>query len=111
LTSYISQLDLEIKEAQVINQKGTPWSQLRVAIAATADIGNMLIRYRVLNCESPYKEIECQATQTGSQLWLAVDPHLIFDAVVAFDIVYAVGGNTFKDDNNGNYYLCKKVES
>lgn len=102
-----SQLDLRLKEAKVINQPNSPWSRLLIVIEAVSAVEKILIRYRILNSDQPNREIECWAAQTGEH-WDAGNARLPFDAVVAFDIVYYVGGRKFKDDNNGNYYLCEK---
>jgi hypothetical protein len=105
-----SQIDLHVKESKVINQPGTPWAHLLIVVEAKPAIERILIRYRNLNSEKPNNEIECWLTKSGLNTWTSDNSNLPYNPVVVFDILYFVEGRRFKDDNNGEYYLCQNVD-
>ena len=105
--------DLELRAVEVQSVQGSPLDRLYVCVAADSTIERTTIRYRIVNSgaqASPETEVDLQRTgdhvEEGYVIWETPDIAVPHRAVVAFDIVYFISEQRFKDDNRGRYYLA-----
>jgi hypothetical protein len=107
--------DLELRGAEVRPGPGGAIDYLWCSVAASSEVDRVIMRYRVVNTrEQTQDEVERELQRTsqtdkeGHIVWETPEITVPHDAVVAFDLVYFVGGDRFKDDNRGHYYLAAK---
>jgi hypothetical protein len=91
---------------------GDAVEQLKVTLAADPEIERVIVRYRIVNDRTkPTHEylVELspanQRHSDGRSIWTLATP-LPRGAVVAYDVLYFVGGRKFKDDNSGRYFVA-----
>jgi hypothetical protein len=101
--------DLKLMDCEI--DSGDAVDQLQMQLAAAPEIERVSVRYRIVNdLTQPTQEYLVDLAPTnqrdseGGRLWsLAIA--LPCGAVVAYDILYFVGGCRFKDDNSGRYFV------
>lgn len=106
--------DLQVLRADVSSDPQTPYSDFFVEVSAGPDVMGVTARYRVVNDPAdPHGRQSVPLSRTGEDadgrvLWSAGSVAVPYHAVLAFDLVYVAGGRTFKEDNQGRYFLAPR---
>jgi hypothetical protein len=105
--------ELEIHTADVEDdaESGTGRFHLEVSVPAAAT--RVTARYRIMNARPQGEREEVELTRAGETddgggLWTLPGLQVPHGAVLAFDVVYVVGGRSHKDDNHGRYHLAPR---
>ena len=103
--------DIELLEAAVTTGEGAPLNYFTCRVAADASVEAITARYRVTNNLTPhdYPDAPLQRTSKGAAgrvIWELTGAAVPQGAVVAFDMLYYVGGRRFKDNNQGRYFIA-----
>jgi hypothetical protein len=102
--------DLKLLNSEV--ESGDTVDQFKVQLVAAPAIERVMVRYRIVNdltraTQEDLVELSPsnQRDADGGRLWFQTIP-LPCGAVVAYDVLYFVSGQRFKDDNSGRYYVA-----
>lgn len=105
--------DLTLKRAEVkaAKKKTDVTDTLDFELATRAKIETVKVRWRQTNAPHAQRVVTpmiCNASTATAKTWTAPVGGIPVPkgAVVAFDVVYTVGGRTFTDDNQGNWYIA-----
>lgn len=109
------QEDLRLLEAAVTTGEGAPLSFFTCRVEADESVEAITARYRVTNSAtlSDFSEAPLQRTAEGSAgrvIWELTGAPVPQGSVVAFDLLYYVGGRRFKDNNQGQYFIAGEPE-
>ena len=107
--------DIRLLEAAVITPEGTPLSYFTCRVEADEAVEAITARYRVTNLLTPSDcpDAPLQRTGEGSGgrvVWVLKGAPVPQGSVVAFDLLYYVGGRRFKDNNQGQYFIAGEPE-
>lgn len=105
------QEDFRLLEAAVVNGGGAPLSYFTCRVEADEGVEAITARYRVTNnpATPDYPEAPLQRTEEGAGgrvVWELKGAPVPQGSVVAFDLLYYVGGRRFKDNNQGRYFIA-----
>lgn len=106
--------DIEVLQADVTSDPQTPYSGFSVEVSAIPAVTSVTVRYRVVNDPAnSHVRLEVPLSRTGEDdagrvLWAVGGVAVPYRAVITFDVVYVVGGRTFKVDNEGRYFLAPR---
>lgn len=109
-----SHADIEVLAADVTSDPQTPYSGFSVEVSALPAVTSITARYRVVNDRAdPHARHEVPLSRTGEDddgraLWSVAGVAVPYQAVITFDLVYVVGGRTFKENNQGRYFLAPR---
>jgi len=103
--------DLKLLEAAVITGEGAPLSYFTCRVEASAEVEAITARYRVTNnpAQTETQESPLQRAAEGASggaVWELKDAPVPQNSVVAFDLLYYIGGRRFKDNNQGHYFIA-----
>jgi hypothetical protein len=102
-------LDVQVTKSTVVNKKKQGTAVFTLDAVTAPDVEKVLLRYRVTNGPDPLTENPVVLTpgpkKKGRLSWSSDIP-VPFDAVLIYDLIYVVGGNKFKIENNGNYFIA-----
>jgi hypothetical protein len=102
--------DVQITKATVENNKTSGAAKFTLAAASSPAVEKIIIRYRVTNGPDPLTENPVELLpgkgKKGQSSWSTGAIQVPFDAVVIYDLIYIAGGNKFKIENNGNYFIA-----
>lgn len=102
---------LDVRTATVVDDPPTASSRFAVTVAAAEKIDAVTVRYLAVNDptfgkqERPLQPTG-QRDPQGRRLWAVADLPTPYQATVRFKIYYWLGGQCYKDDNAGHYYLA-----
>lgn len=106
----LAEQDIQITKASVENSKTAGTAKFTLSVAASQAIDKMIARYRVTNGPDPLLEIPVELTATkakkNQQIWDTGGVEVPYGSVVIYDLIYFVGDNKFKVENNGNYFIA-----
>lgn len=106
--------DVEVLRADVASDPATPHGGFSVEVSAAPAVTGITARYRVVSDgENSHARSEAPLSRTGEDdggraLWAVHGVAVPYRAVLAFDLVYGVGGRTFKENNEGRYFLAPR---
>ena len=108
--SFVSD-HLEVVTATVVSDPQTASSRFAVTVAADDKIDAVTVRYLAVSDPTFGKEERSlqptgQRAAPGRRLWAVADLPAPHQATVRFKIYYWLGGQCYKDDNAGHYYLA-----
>lgn len=99
--------DIVVQQAVVTSDPQTPYSGFGVEVSAIAAIDAISVRYRILNDPAQRDRKNVVPLQhTGGTSWSVFGVAVPYQSTIAFDLVYTVGGRSFKDDNSGRYFTA-----
>jgi hypothetical protein len=101
--------DVQVTKAVVKNNETSGTASFTLTATSAAVIDKIIVRYRVINGADPLTENPVELERVKStkkqQSWTTGDIVLPYGAVVVYDLIYCVGENNFKIENNGNYFI------
>jgi hypothetical protein len=105
--------ELQIHAADVEDDAEGGTGRFHLEVSAPAEATRVSARYRVMNAQPPDERREVELTRAGDAedggvLWTLPGLQVPHGAVLAYDLVYVVGGRSFKDDNHGRYHLAPR---
>lgn len=105
--------ELQILTADVENDDAGGTARFTLEVSVPAAATRVTARYRVTNAPAGDERREVELTRAGDApdggvLWTLPGLQVPHGAVLAFDLVYVVGGRGFKDDNHGRYHLAPR---
>jgi len=105
--------ELQILAADIETDAKEATSRFHLEVSAPAAATRVTARYRVMNAQPPGERQEVELTRAGDAddggvLWTLPGLQVPHGAVVAYDLVYVVGGRSHKDDNHGRYHLAPR---
>src|SRR5262249_52453504 len=110
--------DLELVASEIHPRAGAATDFFHCTVAADSALERIVARYRIVNTPVQSAETEVALARTGRTdeegrrvLWETPDVPVPRGAVIAFDLVYFVEGNRFKDDNRGFYFLAAEPKA
>lgn len=106
--------DIELLEAAVTGGEGAPLSYFTCRVEADEEVQAITARYRLTNNpaqteiqEAPLQRAaEAAGGASGHVVWELKGAAVPLGSVVAFDLIYYVGGRRFKDNNQGHYFIA-----
>ncbi len=107
--------DITVLDATVVSDPQTPYSGFAVTVAANDKIEAISVRYRVVGDptfgknEKPLQKTG-QHDDEGRSIWEVAGLTVPYRATVRFKIYYWIGGQRYKDDDSGHYYLAPQPE-
>jgi hypothetical protein len=107
--------DVELLEAAVTTGAGAPLSYFTCRVEADASVEAITARYRVTNSSTRYHYPDARLQRTsaapgGRAIWELTGAPVPQGSVVAFDLLYYVGGRRYKDNNQGRYFIAADPE-
>ena len=106
--------DVTVLDATVVSDPQTPYSGFAVTVAADDKIEAVSVRYRVVSDTEFRDEKPLQKTgqhdDEGHSIWEVAGLTVPYQAMVRFKVFYWIGGQRYKDDNSGHYYLAPQPE-
>lgn len=107
--------DIELLEAAVSTGADAPLSYFTCRVEADASVEAITVRYRVTNSSTPHDYPDAPLLRTspssaGRAVWELTGTPVPQGSVVAFDLLYYVGGRRFKDNNQGRYFIAADPE-
>lgn len=112
--SFVS-CELAVLNATVVSDPQTPYSGFAVTVAADDKIEAVSVRYRVV-ADPAFGKDEKPLHKTGRRdkegrgIWEVAGLTVPYRATVRFKLFYWIGGQRYKDDNSGHYYLAPQPE-
>ena len=108
--SFVSN-HLEVAAATVVSDPQTASSRFAVTVATDDKIDAVAVRYLAVSDPTFGKDESSlqptgQRDAQGRRLWAVTDLPAPPQATVRFKIYYWLGGQCYKDDNAGHYYLA-----
>lgn len=108
--------DIELLEAAVTTESGAPLSYFGCEVEADPSVEAITARFRVTNRPTPFDYPDAPLQRTSEDtadrvVWQVKGAAVPKGSVVAFDLLYYVGGRRFKDDNQGHYFIAAAPES
>lgn len=105
--------ELHIHAADVEDDAESGAGRFTLEVSVPAAATRVAARYRIVNARPPGERQEVELIRAGEAddggvLWTLPALQVPHGAVLAFDVVYVVGGRTFKDDNHGRYHLAPR---
>ena len=110
------QEDIKLLEAAVVTAEGAPLSYFTCRVETDGHVEAVTARYRVTNGPTPPDCPEAPLQRAGEEtegqvIWELKGAPVPQGSVVAFDLLYYVGGRRFKDNNQGQYYVAGEPET
>jgi hypothetical protein len=105
--------ELQILAADVETDAKEATSRFHLEVSVPAAATRVTARYAVVNARPRGDRQEVELTRAGDAedggvLWTLPGLRVPHAAVVAYDLVYVVGGRSHKDDNHGRYHLAPR---
>lgn len=112
LFRFIEQ-DVEVSEAAVETLTPGIADTFRCSVVTAPEVERVVVRVRVLNDlpEPSSQELDMTRTAPGSDgrtIWRTPAIQVRAGAVVAFSVVYYIGGRHFKEDNQGVDFVVRR---
>jgi hypothetical protein len=105
--------DIDLKAAKVVasDKKSDAQDRLEFELLTLSKVESVSIRWRITNakdCMRIVSHLVGAGTVSGKTTWTTPDGGIPVPkgAVIAFDVVYQIAGQTYTDDNQGRWYIA-----
>ncbi|HMG33250.1 MAG TPA: hypothetical protein VKM94_04865 [Blastocatellia bacterium] len=108
--------DLRIVRAETVEAPSSAVDNLEVEIESVPEVETLLLRWRLTSMPfEPRRQANliCSGTRGDKSIWSApgVGIHVPSGATAVFDLVYAIRGREFTDDNEGTWFLAESARA